>query len=787
MKYLGLLFLSVFSIQLWGESIEGVVMDSEGPVVGAAVLLDGTTGTSTDAEGRFRFVDITDGRYTLEVRFIGYRTLKQEILVEQGAPDLILTIIPDRLGLSEITVTADRSEVERYESTVIVRAIDDRIFDQTASLSMAEGLAYSPGLRLENNCQNCGFTQLRMNGLEGAYSQILIDNRAVFSSLAGVYGLELIPTQMIERVEVLRGGGSAMYGGNAIAGTVNIITKEPVAPSFEVGLQQAFVNAESSDRALTFNGSVLSENYKKGLTFFGMYRTREGWDANGDDLTEIVALENLSAGFNAYVRPSDRSKIKWSGTLINEYRRGGGQLERPPHQANLAEELSHLIFNTQVSYEQYLPGDRSKIAVYGSLQHTERDSYYGSGGRILTPGDSLTQEDVLALNAYGHSSDIAAVAGAQWNWNDGEHWALTAGSEFQYNRVQDDQLGYERSLNQRVQTLGSYAQGDWTLNNRWSFSLGGRLDLVRIRAEYDWPSSTDVNNQSLPVFVPRATVKYTINESWKFRASYAQGYRAPQAFDEDLHIEIVGGEAVFNRLDPDLRPERSNSYNASLQWAPYREELQFNMVFEGFYTDLNDVFFTGNLQPLPTGGSVRLVRNGSGAVVYGGNIEFNGAFQSDWSWQSGITIQAARYDEDEVLWEPEMITDANADSVISTSNILRTPPVYGYGTVNFEGLSNWTFSLSGVFTGRMDVPHVIDPESGYTVVKRTESFIELNPKIRYHHDGPEHGFLEVYGGVFNLLNSYQEDFDTGVDRDAGYIYGPARPITFYAGIKVGLD
>lgn len=140
-----------------------------------------------------------------------------------------------------------------------------------------------------------------------------------------------------------------------------------------------------------------------------------------------------------------------------------------------------------------------------------------------------------------------------------------------------------------------------------------------------------------------------------------------------------------------------------------------------------------------------------------------------------------------MLWEPAELTDANADSIVTTSNILRTPPVYGYGTLSYDGLSNWSFSLSAVFTGPMDIPHVIDPESGYTVIERSQSFFELNPKVKYHIDGPGQGHFEFYLGVFNLLNSYQSEFDVGVERDAGYIYGPSRPVTYYAGIKVALE
>ncbi|MBK6285066.1 MAG: TonB-dependent receptor plug domain-containing protein [Draconibacterium sp.] len=166
---------------------------------------------------------------------------------------------------------------------------------------------FAPGLRMENNCQNCGFTQVCMNGLEGPYSQILINSRPVFSGLAGVYGLELIPANMIERVEVVRGGGSALYGSNAIAGTINLITKDPVSNSFSAsgsyavtGVGMKGKNAE--DHNLNFNGSFVSDDYKTGMSIFGFTRVRDAFDANGDDYSEIAKIDNATLGtrfFNA--------------------------------------------------------------------------------------------------------------------------------------------------------------------------------------------------------------------------------------------------------------------------------------------------------------------------------------------------------------------------------------------------------------------------------------------------------------------------------------------------------
>ena len=112
--------------------------------------------------------------------------------------------------------------------------VSRKLFENTNSVCLAQGLNFQPGLRVETNCQNCGTQQVRINGLDGAYSQILIDSRPIFSALAGVYGIEQIPANMIDRVEVIRGGGSALFGANAIAGVINIITKEPTSNSVEV-------------------------------------------------------------------------------------------------------------------------------------------------------------------------------------------------------------------------------------------------------------------------------------------------------------------------------------------------------------------------------------------------------------------------------------------------------------------------------------------------------------------------------------------------------------------------
>ena len=155
---------------------------------------------------------------------------------------------------------------------------------------------------METNCQNCGFSQLRMNGLGGAYSQILIDSRPVFSALTGFYGLEQMPVSRIDRIEVMSGGGSSLYGGNAIAGTMNLIIKDPILNGFQIQSNTALLRGEKPDNNLSFYVSEADEEMKLGALFFGNFRRRSAWDSNGDGYLEIPQIDNDSFGFKSYLQ-----------------------------------------------------------------------------------------------------------------------------------------------------------------------------------------------------------------------------------------------------------------------------------------------------------------------------------------------------------------------------------------------------------------------------------------------------------------------------------------------------
>ncbi|HDS06078.1 MAG TPA: TonB-dependent receptor, partial [Bacteroides sp.] len=349
----------------------------------ATITVEGTTiGTSTDETGHYQLINLPPGTHLIRADYMGHKPQIKEITIRRGETrELNFELERDVLGLEEVIVTGNRSKSNRKESPVIVNTITSRIFSANQSVTLSDGLNFSPGLRMENNCQNCGFSQVRMNGMEGPYSQILINSRPVFSGLAGVYGLELIPANMIERVEIIRGGGSALYGSNAIAGTINLILKDPINNAYEIGatggvmgLGMSHAGDPAKDYSLQFNTSLVSSDSKTGMALYGFSRSRDPFDANSDDFSEISRLKNITIGSRVFHRFGTRGKIAVDFFHIREDRRGGDRFGYPLHESNIAESVQHDLNTAAITYERYFR-ENDNFSIYASGQSVNRDSY----------------------------------------------------------------------------------------------------------------------------------------------------------------------------------------------------------------------------------------------------------------------------------------------------------------------------------------------------------------------------------------------------------------------------
>jgi outer membrane receptor for ferrienterochelin and colicins len=732
-------------------SIRGKITDGKTPLVGVPIRIFGlSAGTTTNQTGDFVLENIPSGIYTLKISFIGY--LSEEISVAVVNSDSVLPDIQlkeDYLQLEQVVVTATRNEVLRIDAPIICNLLDDKILDATQSITLSEGLSFQPALRMENNCQSCGFNSLRMNGLEGAYTQILIDGRPIYTSLQGVYGLEQIPANMIERVEVVRSGGSALYGSSAVAGTVNVITKEPTENSHYLATNQSFINGTTPDRTYLLGADVLNESKTAGLSLNAFNRNRDYWDSNGDGFSEIGQLKATSFSVKSYYKPTDRSKLTINAYSIYEYRRGGNKFENPFHETDITESTTHTILNGGITYEQYTKNEKHKFSLYANAQDLKRDSYYGGGQDI---------------NAYGNSKDNSLVAGMQYSGNVGTfaggNHTLISGVEYNRSNLIDNAPSYDRFINQTAGQLGFYAQDVWEIGKKINLLIGGRIDKHNLIEK--------------PILSPRGNILYKILPDVQFRVGYARGFRAPQFFDEDLHIAQVGGGGTVITNNANLTPEYSHALSSSIDFNKYYKQWAIGFTLDGFYTRLNNVFVLEQLGNALNGDLLVERRNGQGATVAGFSIHPKLQYKDKFSFQLGFTLQQSNY-ESPVQW---------SETVENThTRFFRTPNDYGFYVLSWQATKNFTLNLSGVYTGRMLAQHY----AGFIendVLKTTPSFFENNVKLEYTIHVKKDFSIAFCGGIQNVTNAYQQDFDLGPDRDSAYIYGPGRPRSYFIGMRL---
>lgn len=728
------------------------------------VYIKGTTiGTATDATGHYFLKNLPTGTQMVEVQSLGYRTISQTVEVKENATiEVNFELENDDIALDEVVVSANRSETKRRLAPNLVSVVSSKVLEVTQATCLAEGLNFQPGVRTEDNCQNCGFTQVRINGLDGHYSQILIDSRPVFSSLNGVYGLEQIPANMIDRIEVVRGGGSALFGASAIGGTINIITKEPLHNSAEASHTFSSIGGTNSfDNVTTANVSLVTDDNKAGFYAYGQRRHRKPFDYDRDGYTEMPLLRDMTWGANAFLRIKQHAKLTLQYHGINEFRRGGNKLDLAPHMANIAEQIQHNIQGGGISYDYFSPDEKHHLNAYFSFQLTDRESYYGGLGQGL-PADSA-----IAEKAYGTTRDFTYVTGLQYVYSFTKcifmPADLTVGIEYNFDKLKDVILGYNRDFRQTTHIESFYFQNEWK-NRRWSFLLGGRLDKQ--------------NTMKKVVFSPRVNLRFNPIDNINLRISYGGGFRPPQAFDEDLHVAVVGGERLVTVLDPNLQAERSNSVSLSVDlYRKCKRGAQLNLLVEGFYTDLNHVFALRQLDiPDAQGNTIQERYNAYGATVFGLNVEGKGTFTKWFSLQLGATLQKSFYDR-AIMWN-ETVPEQKY------KRMFRTPNVYGYFTATFTPLKNLSASLSGNYTGSMLIGHNAGSGTKTPTTFTTPHFFTLNIKVGYDIPIYKYLCLDLSVGIQNVTNTYQKDFDQGWNRDTDYIYGPSSPRSYFVCAKL---
>ncbi|WP_035758353.1 TonB-dependent receptor [Hugenholtzia roseola] len=801
-RYFVLSFFCVLSLSLQAQkAIKGSVRAQNEPLPFATLQIVGTTiGTLTDTSGEF-YLPIADSLwqkwiegkenivlkasfsgYTAQTRIFGYEDFRKQPILHQHFE--LKTLFEE---LQQVVVTGNRFEQAENESVVRVQLIDKATLRQVQACNLAEGLRFQSGVRLETNCQTCNYTQLRMNGLGGNYSQILIDNRPIFSALMGLYGLEQVSSQLVERIEIVRGGGSALYGANAIGGTVNVITKNPTEKSYEAGYTYQNI-AGSSEHQVEGAANWVSKTGETGFSLLFNGRERDFYDHNGDAFSELPFLQIANAGLKFFHQPADNKTIKASLHHLYEYRFGGqmqaqNRRDFNPIEAAQAEEREHSVWIASSEYQYNFNQNNTKLSLYWAAQHTNRAHFTG-----IEPDEPSEIATYRLQPPYGTSQNQTQQIGFQLNHYSkkisvgkkdfGTH-LLTTGAEFLYESIQDEIPAYRYLIDQNTQNVGFFLQSDWQLSEKFNLLSGLRLDRH--------------NLVETPILSPRVAILYNFLPTFQGRVSWGKGFRAPQAFDSDLHIAFAGGGISRVQIAPDLAPEFSNSLSASLRYDKPLEKLIFGFTLEGFYTKLRNAF---TLEGIGTDafGEIFEKRNGAGATVGGTTFEARFNYDKKLQVEAGFTLQNSLFSE----------PIAYIEGLAPTRVFLRTPNEYGFFNLNFSpdklaflGLKNLKkrlqISFNGVYTGRMQVAHFAGaPEQSEDAYKTTPTFLELGCRMAYQFDllgakkdlNKNKTTLELALGMKNIANAYQTDFDTGKNRDSNFIYGAAQPRTIFVSIKI---
>jgi len=689
----------------------------------------------------------------------------------------------DFVELDPMVVTGTRTIQKISESPVRTELLTTEDFQNAATQTFADAIELVPGIRVNNNCQNCGTSDMVLLGLEGKYSSILFDGQPLYTGLAGVYGLDQIPSIFIDRIEVVKGAGSSVYGSGAVGGVVNIIAHRPVKSGGLVELRYDDIDGESATEA-SFMLDYTDVSGKTAVTVYGQSARTDPVDLNDDGYSELTKRTLDVLGIR-WIQQIGKGELSMDYTRTTESRRGGDQFDLPDNLSNISEHLETKRDSGSVSWT-CAPTDSFDYSIRAGVAYIDRDSFYGGlfghdADEALVPESSSGAGDndqgfidlgyrtygEVAQDEYGYTKDRVYNVEGQGNYLWGDHYT-SVGVQYTREKIEDTVPvssfveGYPSSANvARGETVGVYVQDDWDFAQGWEIVPGMRFE-----------KNSELDD---PIFSPRVSLRWQAAPTFVLRSTFGTGFRAPQPFDEDLHIEVISGARAKTIQADDLEEEKSMSGLISAVWTPEACKGRLSLEANAFYTKLDGTFALSEIQHDSEHAEAYRIRyNGPDAEV--GGVEVNLGCLPFRNLRADLSYicQFSRY------MDPITIYDDGEGNVIEEDDFLKTPEQYGIFTATCTNEAFADVTFSAVYTGPMKVLN----EGSGVLNDSTDSFLVLNLTLSrsFKLDGlPE---FTLTAGVKNLTDDRQDDLETGADRDPGYLYGPRMPRTFFVSTRI---
>jgi len=721
--------------------VKGRLVADNTPVPFVNLVVKGSQqGTASDMEGRFTLQVAGPGVYLLRMSAVGFLAKKQTFQV--GANTMVdlgtIALQPDAVDLGEVVVTGTMREVSRSDSPVPVEVITPALFRKNPSPALFDAVGMVNGVRPQINCSVCNTGDIHINGMEGPYTMVLIDGMPIVSGLSTVYGLSGIPTSLVERVEVVKGPGSSLYGSEAMGGLVNVITKDPaLAPAAAVDLMATSWQEYNADIGLRFGKKKVND-----LLGVSVFNYSDPRDNNGDGFTDVTLQKRISIFNKLSIRRPDRKVASIAGRYVHEDR-WGGQMDWTPAFAGGDSLYGESIATRrwEVIGQYQLPVRGKVMAQFSANGHQQR-SWYGTTpynadqrvffGQLYGSKRFGTRHDVLYGLAYRHT------------WYDDN----TVGT----SQIRDEEV---RNAPQELPLPGLFIQDEWSITEMHKLLIGYRLDHDQ--------------NHGL-VQSPRIAYKWAPNGRWAVRANFGTGYRVVNLFTEE-HAALTGARRVV--IDGALLPERS--LNATLnivrKWPGEKRFIGIDGSL--FYTH-----FTNRILPdYTTDQDLIIYRNLDGYGVSRG---------------ASLNVEAR-------LGKPlRILAGATWMQVFTVQNNVKADQYFAPGwsgtfTASYQLSPKWSTDLTGQWYGPMRLP--ILPNDFRPEYSPTYALLNLQVKHQLN------SHFEFYGGVKNLLDFMPSDplmrpFDpfnkqaqdsaanpNGYTFDTSYMYAPLQGARGFLGLR----
>lgn len=674
-------------------TINGRVKDGSKPIEFASVWLKETSeGMTTDQAGNFTISSIATEFITIQVSRIGYQKFEKKIRIESINPIVVeVELEPIDARLDEIVVTGTMQEVSRLDSPVPVEVYKADFFRANPAPSIFESLQQINGVRPQINCNVCNTGDIHINGLEGPYTMVLIDGMPIVSGLATVYGLTGIPQAMIDRIEIVKGPASTLYGSEAVGGLINVITKKPEnSPKLIVDAFGTSWNELNLDLGIRNQIGPKIQS----LTGVNLFHYDTPIDTNQDGFTDLTLAKRISIfqKFNL-IRPDDKI-FNLAARFVYEDRWGG-----------------EMNWNSK---------DRGGDLVYGESIYTKR---WESFGTWQLPGKENFN---FQFSANGHQQNsvygTTIYLADQYVGFGQLTWTKTAavhnfllGAAYRFTHYDDNtpataESGSDLNMPSIIHLPGFFIQDEITLSKNQQLLLGSRLDY---------------NSLHGVIFSPRLNYKLSSDDKTSiFRFSAGNGFRVANVFTED-HAALTGAREVI--FTEELKPEQSWNLNANMVKKFYTDNGTFlSLDGSAFYT-----YFTNRILPdYDTNPNQIIYSNLDGSAISKG-ISFN----LDLALPIGLTLNAG------ATWMDVSIMEEN----IKTQQILteRFSSVWSLG-YEFKK-QKLTIDYTGNIFGPMRLPLLgeLDDRPAYSPWWSIQN-LQVTKQIGKR--------IELYGGIKNLLN-----------------------------------